>query len=266
MYPTLLEIGNFRLDTYSVVWLIALSIAILWSIRRLKKYDVDEDKARSVMFWSFIAMLIGARSQEYIKHLNFYLANPLEFFNLNRGGLAETGAVTGAFVMAVIMCFIKRVSISKLFDVAAIPGVLAIAIGRWGCFLNGCCIGLRSKFFTAVHFPFDKADVFRHPVQIYYSCIAFLIVILLLMIERKINTHEKNYYAILTPLALIFYTCMRFLVAPMREYLSINLLLRYSMTYKTAFILGVIGAVWLVVSLLMRAFHNTSLKFFQRNV
>ena len=248
MYPVLFQIGGFRLDTYSVIWLIALSTAILWSIRRLKIYGLDEDKSRSVMFWAFIMMLIGARSHEYIANIKFYLANPLEFFNLNRGSLSEAGALSGAFIMAFVMSLIKKVSFKKLCDVVAIPGMLALVIGRWGCFLNGCCVGRVTDFFAGVHFPFDQAGIFRHPVQIYYSLIAFVIMCILLLVEKKFIRSQKNYHSIIAPLALILYSAMRFFTVPFREYFSLNLLLRYDMTYKTVFIIALIGFIWLILS------------------
>ena len=183
LYPTLFTIGSVRIDTYSVVWFIALSLAILWSIRRLELYQLDEDESRRIMAVSFLFMLLGARSYEYIAHWKTYLEHPSYLLDLNRGGLHEFGAVAGAFLSAWVMCLLSRgkVPFLKLCDVAVIPAFLAIAVGRWGCFLNGCCLGRVTDFFAAVHFPRDKAGVFRHPVQVYYSVISAAIIVVLLL-------------------------------------------------------------------------------------
>ena len=221
MYPTLFQIGSIRIDTYSVVWFIALSLAIIWSIKRLELYDLDEDESRRIMAVSFMFMLLGARALEYFLNWKVYINNPKLFLDWNRGGLHEFGAVSGAFLSAFVMCmFSRKVSFFKLCDVAIIPAFLAIAIGRWGCFLNGCCVGLRSDFFLAVHFPQDRAGVFKHPVQIYYSVIAAVIVLFLLLVERRtlpLQKRSKRYYSVIAPLGIILYTLMRYGVSVVRH-------------------------------------------------
>lgn len=253
MYPTLFHLFGFRVDTYSVIWFIALSLAIIWSIRRLPLYHLDEYESRRVMAVSFFFMLLGARSFEYILHWKQYMSNPALFLNINRGGVHEFGAISGAFLSALIMCmFSRKVSFSRLCDAATPPAILAIAIGRWGCFMNGCCVGLRSTFFTAVHFPFDRAGVFRHPVQIYYSVIAFVIVGILLLAERRIlplQEHSRRHYSVIAPLGVILYSLMRFAVVPMRDPYPFMWMMKHSLTYKWITFALPFMLVWLVYSL-----------------
>ena len=224
MYPTLFQIGSFRIDTYSVMWFIALALAIVWAIHRLALYDLDEDESRRVMAVSFFFMLLGARMPEYVRHFSDYAANPSLLLDLNRGGMEEYGAILGAFISAMIMCaFSRKVSFLKLCEVAAIPAMLAITIGRWGCFLNGCCVGLPTDFFLHVHFPRDAEGLFRHPVQIYYSVIAGCIVLFLMWVERKVLPKQKKHFQpVIAPLALILYSLMRLAIIPVREGFSLN--------------------------------------------
>ena len=254
MYPTLFTIGSFRIDTYSVVWFIALSLAILWSIKRLELYGLDEDESRRIMAVSFMFMLLGARSPEYFANWRIYLDSPKLLLDLNRGGLHESGAVAGAFLTAFVMCmFSKKISFLKLCDTAVIPAFLAIAVGRWGCFLNGCCSGLRSGAFCAVHFPQDRAGIFRHPVQIYYSLIAAVIVLILLWAERRIIPLQKNskrYYSVIAPLGIILYALMRYAVTFVRYQHNLLWLVVNEWTYKGITIMLPCMCVWLAYSLL----------------
>ena len=216
MFPTLFEIAGFRVDTYSVVWFTALSLAIIWVIHRLEKYKIDEDIARKVMSAAFLFMILGARSPEFIKNWREYFSKPSLFLDLNRGNLYETGAILGAFISALILSFLyrKKISFLKLCEAAAIPAMLSIAVGRWGCFLNGCCVGLPTKFFIHVHFPFDKAGLNRHPVQIYYSVYAFIAVLILLSVEKFLSRRYElsKSHSIIAPLSLIFYSLMRLFI------------------------------------------------------
>ena len=224
MYPALLQIGSFRLDSYDVLWLIALSLAIVWSLRRLRLYDVDEEEARRVISWTFLAMLLGAAAFKPIARLGkfwTYADNPSLIFT--KGGLSEVGAVTGAFLAAFFLCSRNpKISFQSLCDVAAPPAFLAIAVGRWGCFLNGCCVGIVSTFPLAMHFPQDPAGVLRHPTQLYYSILAILCLGIVLFVERRLmkrgDAGQLPHHAIIAPLALILYTVVtRFSVDWLRE-------------------------------------------------
>lgn len=252
MYPTLFQIGTFKVDTYSAVWLIALSLAIIWSIRRLDLYGLDEYESRRIMAVSFFGMLLGSRSYEYIRHFGLYISNPSLLLDLNRGGVHEVGAIAGAFISAWVMClFNRKVSFMKLCDVAAPPAMLAIAAGRWGCFFNGCCAGLHTEFFTGVHFPFDRAGILRHPVQIYYSLTASVIVLVLLAAERWAMPRQRaRYHPVTAPLAMVLYSLMRFAVAPLRVSRSLSWLVSHDWTYRTIMIAFPLECLWLVWSLL----------------
>ena len=253
MYPTLIQFGSFRIDTYSVIWFIALSLAIIWSIKRLALYELDEDESRRIMAISFLFMILGAMTLEHIHDIPSYIANPSSMPSLTNWGLSEFGAVLGAFISAFIQCmFSKKISFMKLCDAAIIPAMLSIAIGRWGCFLNGCCVGLPSDFFMAVHFPFDKAGVMRHPVQIYYSVIAFVIVIILLYAEKKILPVQKkheNYYSVIAPLGIILYALMRFAIIPVRDEFAFWVMIRDAATYQVLTCTFPFVCIWLIYSL-----------------
>ncbi|MBR1485866.1 MAG: prolipoprotein diacylglyceryl transferase [Synergistaceae bacterium] len=213
MYPTLFEIAGFRVDSYSVIWFIALSLAIIWVVHRLEKYGINEDIARKIMSVSFLFMLLGARAPEMIENWREYFAKPSLFLDFARGSLYETGAVLGAFISAFLLALLnrKKVSFLRLCEAASIPAMLSIAVGRWGCFLNGCCIGIETNHIFGVHFPFDKAELMRHPVQIYYSIFATVSVLILLSVEKFVSKRRElsKTHSILAPLSLILYSLMR---------------------------------------------------------
>ncbi len=245
MYPTLFTIFGFRVDTYSVVWFIALSLAIVWVIKRLELYEIDEDEARTIMSVSFFCMLLGARSPEYIANWKIYFNRPSLLLDLNRGGLHEVGAISGAFLAAFLMSVIRRkISFLKLCEAAAMPALLAIAVGRWGCFLNGCCVGLHSDFFTAVHFPRDAEGLLRHPVQVYYSLAAFVIMFVMLFVEKKFTRYK--YHSVIAPLTLILYSLMRIFVDYTRVRGSLLSRVAHHWNYKLLVYALPLEILWLV--------------------
>jgi phosphatidylglycerol:prolipoprotein diacylglycerol transferase len=57
----------------------------------------------------------------------------------------------------------------KTGDSFGLPLALALAVGRWGCFLNGCCYGVPTSLPWAVPFQVDDRLVYCHPTQLYES-------------------------------------------------------------------------------------------------
>ena len=114
-------------------------------------------------------------------------------------------------------------------------------------------MGLVSKSFCAVHFPFDMAGIFRHPVQIYYSLIAAVIVLLLLWAERKIIPLQKKagrYYSVIAPLGIILYSLMRYAVTFFRHPQTFSWLIVYEWTCRGITIMLPFMCVWFTYSLL----------------
>ena len=222
MFPVLIKIGTITLDTYYVFWMLALSLAMLWSIRRFRLYGVDDSEARRVIGWAFFAMLLGARAFEYLWNFDAYYENPSLLLDLRRGGLSEVGAFTGAFLAAFFLCWRNaKLPFQRLCDVVAPPAIFTMALGRWGCFFNGCCVGIPTLHRFGVHFPYDPASVMRHPTQIYYSVASLAILVTLLAVERFTLRHRSRDKrlggaSVITPLGLILYSVMRLSIDGLR--------------------------------------------------
>jgi phosphatidylglycerol:prolipoprotein diacylglycerol transferase len=217
MFPVLFEIGGIPVETYYVFWFTALSLMLCWTVRRLPLYGIDDDEGRRVLSWAFLGMLAGARGFELVRNFSVYWDTPSLFFDLKRGGVSEVGAVFGATVTAIALCWRNpRVSFNHLCDAACLPALSAIALGRWGCFFAGCCVGIRSAAPFALRFPYDAPALTRHPTQIYYSFSAAAILLVLFFLERRILRRGVPPSSLLAPLGLILCSVMRFSVDPLR--------------------------------------------------
>ena len=253
MYPVLFRIGSVPVETYYVFWFAALSLTLLWTVRRLPVYGVDDDEGRRVISWSFIGMLVGARAFEYIWNFPVYWNDPSLILDLNRGGLAEVGAISGAVVTAVALCWRNpKISFEGLCDAGTPPTLFTMALGRWGCFFAGCCVGAPSSFRLALHFPYDSLGVTRHPTQLYYSFASAAILLLLLALERRILRRRKPpRHSLLAPLGLILYSIMRLSIDSLRSEAGTGGL---SLSHWTLLAAMLFEAMWLTMS--WRAFRK----------
>jgi phosphatidylglycerol:prolipoprotein diacylglycerol transferase len=83
----------------------------------------------------------------------------------------------------------------KTGDSFALPLALALAVGRWSCFFNGCCYGRPTDLPWGVDFG---DGVLRHPTQVYESLFHLTMagVLLWLMGRGLFRTHRLQLYLI----------------------------------------------------------------------
>jgi prolipoprotein diacylglyceryltransferase len=84
-----------------------------------------------------------------------------------QGGLTFYGALLFAIPAAVWYCRRKRLDFLAVGDLVAPCLMVGQAIGRLGCFLEGCCYGAATGGPLGVRFP--GHPLARHPTQLYES-------------------------------------------------------------------------------------------------
>jgi phosphatidylglycerol---prolipoprotein diacylglyceryl transferase len=90
----------------------------------------------------------------------------------------------------------------KTGDTFALPLALALAVGRWGCFFNGCCYGTETDLPWGVNFG---DGILRHPTQIYESLFHFSMALVLWQIMSRDALRRQR-----LKLYLIAYALYRF--------------------------------------------------------
>jgi len=98
-------------------------------------------------------------------------------------------------------------------DAFALALSVGEAIGRIGCFFNGCCYGSTSTIFCAVY----QAGAWRHPAQLYSAAVALGIFLLLCYLRTRV-TFEGDLFRIY----LLCFGIARFFLEFVRERTSIH--------------------------------------------
>jgi phosphatidylglycerol---prolipoprotein diacylglyceryl transferase len=122
-------------------------------------------------------------------------------------GKTITTGLIGAYLAVEIAKWTLGIR-TKTGDSFALPLALALAVGGWGCFFNGCCFGRETNLPWACDFG---DGVFRHPTQVYESLFHLTMagVLLRLMSRDLMRTHRLQLY-------LIAYGVFRFLTEYLR--------------------------------------------------
>ena len=100
---------------------------------------------------------------------------------LQKGGLAWQGGFLGGTLAGVWFARSKKLSLRPVLDLVAPYIALGQAIGRIGCFLNGCCYGKPVSW--GIYFPTHGARL--HPTQLYEMAGLFIIFLMLKGAQKK---------------------------------------------------------------------------------
>ncbi len=161
MFDTLASVGWPVLDRFRFGDSIAISphglgIAIgfmtgAWLFTKLsERRGIPEGLASSIVFWSVVGSLVGARVAYVIAHVSEY-ASPLDWLRIWEGGISLLGGIAGATIANAIN--IKRQEYRFRFfqvaDTIAPCLALGIAIGRSGDLIIGDHLGKPTSWLLA---------------------------------------------------------------------------------------------------------------------
>ena len=143
--PVAFTIGSIEVRWYGVMVAIATAVVILWMIRQIemRKSSLPARPDLAIALVAVASGAIGAKLVHVLEQLDYYIQNPADIFS--GGGFGIWGAVIGSTLGIWIYLRLSRKGENLHFgfftDLVA-PGImLAQAIGRVGCTLNGCCHG-----------------------------------------------------------------------------------------------------------------------------
>jgi phosphatidylglycerol:prolipoprotein diacylglycerol transferase len=162
--PVLFEIGPLTVYTYGFFVSLAALCAFFLAQRRAAAMGLERSAVADLTFFVFVSGVVGARLFYVLQHAERYRHQWAQAFLICEGGLVWYGGFLLAAAAGLLYARARRWPAATLCDLAAPIVPMAHAIGRLGCFMNGCCAGRPSEAWWAVTYP---GDVPRHPVQLY---------------------------------------------------------------------------------------------------
>lgn len=171
MHPICFHVGPWAIYWYGVMVAMAFLLAVThWNFLARRQGRVA-GFGSELAIWLIVGGVIGARAAYVFANWSEYAAYPISIFFIRQGGLVFYGGWIGGAAALLLFARVRREPLWPLadFTISAIP--LAHAVGRIGCFLNGCCYG---KPTDAPWGVFLEGAV-RHPTQLYEFAVNLLI-------------------------------------------------------------------------------------------
>lgn len=181
MYPILFQIGSISLYSYGV----SLAVAVLlcsWLLGKdAIRLGLPKETAVDLVFWVTLGGIIGARIFYVMIAWDHFADDLGEIVMINRGGLAWQGGFVGGFTAGWIYVARHQLSFRAMLDLCAPYIALGQAIGRIGCFFNGCCYG--KPWVHGIYFPIHHDRL--HPTQLYETIMLFGIFLFLKFWKKR---------------------------------------------------------------------------------
>jgi phosphatidylglycerol:prolipoprotein diacylglycerol transferase len=206
MHPILLKLGPLTLYSYGLMVALGFLAGILLATYLTRQAKLKPEVILDIAPFVLVGSIAGARIFYVVEFWRDFRGNPLEIFFIWKGGLVFYGGLLFAILGLLLAVKIFKLDLLKIMDILAPSTALGYAIGRIGCFLNGCCYGVETKVPWAVRFPTES--VLRHPTQIYASISGLLICAILLLMLFKFKKFDGQ---VLTA-GLALYAAYRFLI------------------------------------------------------
>jgi len=220
MHPEFIKIGNFVIYWYGVMVATGIFIGSFLFTKLAEREGYSDKITSRMIFWTIFWAIIGARSLHILVHIPYYYRHPFEIMKLRNGGLAVEGGIIGGLFFIIIFCKINRLKIIKILDLLSVFVPLGQAIGRIGCFLNGCCYGKKTSFIFGIKFPHLPYKV--HPTELYYAFSYLILFSFLSLLYRK-----KVKEGIIFSIYLISFAFIRYLIDFLRGDLKSTFLSLY---------------------------------------
>jgi phosphatidylglycerol---prolipoprotein diacylglyceryl transferase len=192
--PIAFRLGPVAVHWYGLSYLFGFICVFLWMNRPAgrRRLGLTTDQIQDFLIYALVGVLIGGRVlfviADIITQHNWsdYLANPINFIAIWKGGMAFHGALVGVVVAMVLFLRKHRgLRFNVLADEVVMLLPLGIATTRVVNFINN---ELWGKICDPDHpwcIEFPGEDGYRHPSQIYEGLLDIAIVPFLLLLYRR---------------------------------------------------------------------------------
>ena len=216
--PSIIEIGNFRIQYYALTWILS-AILIFQHLKRSKilaSQGLSHEQINDMVFiWGlFFGAMFGGR----VGYMIFYgteqlISNPLSLFYVWQGGLSFHGGLLGVIASMFLFSVKKKISFLSIMDAVALSMPIGLGLVRLGNFLNGELFGKPTNGSWGFIFPTDPFGLLRHPSQLYESFGEGILLFVILMTVNKLTKIN----GIISSCFLIFYGLIRFIIEYYRQ-------------------------------------------------
>lgn len=216
MYPVLMRWGPVAIYSYGLALVVAFLVGT-WLAGRAadalprELVAITPSQTVDLTCVSLLGGIAGARVFYVLLYWNIFMRYPQEILALWHGGLVWYGGLFGSVLIGWGYVRVKGLSALRVADHLAPFLALGHAIGRLGCFLNGCCYGKPTASWYGIWLPGYAEAVL--PTQAFEMAGLLVIFLGLRQLQRPAVLMQRGR---ISGLYLLSYAILRFIIEALR--------------------------------------------------
>ena len=213
--PIAFTIGSVSVRWYGIMVALAVLVLVLWTLREVRRgANLSYDTIFTAALVGVPSGIIISRLLHIVDRWDYYIANPGQIIGFS--GLTIYGAILGAALAIWVYSRVSNFQFGYVADLAAPAIILAQAVGRVGCTINGCCYGTSTSLPWGVVYThpdsFAPLGVAIHPTQLYEIIYNLIVFAVLLKLRGRFKPDGSLFLVYLT-----LYSLWRFSIGFLRE-------------------------------------------------
>lgn len=199
--PIAFTIGSVSVAWYGIMVALAVLTLVVWALVAVRRgARLSYDTVISAAIVGIPSGVIFSRLLHVIDFWDYFVENPGQI--IGGQGLSIYGAVLGAALGIWLYSRFRRISFGYFADVLAPGIILAQAVGRVGCTLNGCCYGIETDFVCAMVYTNPESNgpigIPVHPTQTYEIIYNLIVFGILLALRKRFRPNGSLFLIYLT--------------------------------------------------------------------
>lgn len=165
MHPIFLRLGTFEIHWYGVCMAVGFLLFLGTWTYLSRGTGRDGNYLSNLLTVLILSALFGARAAYVAEHWDQYAGQPWSILKVNEGGLMFYGGLLSAWVAMSVFARLNKERWLNFLDLIITAVPIGHAVGRIGCFLEGCCFGDRCDGALGVHYPVGS-HLWRHQLDL----------------------------------------------------------------------------------------------------
>ena len=244
--PVIVRIAGLEITWHGLFTALGVVLGVAIATWFARRANYEEDMIYNVALALVIGGIIGARGLYVLEHTSQFKDNLGDIFAINTGGISIYGALIGGAIGGWLFAYLSHVpNLPRAADIAAIGGIVGMAVGRIGDIINGehfaSGTGLPwGVIYTNPHSPSFLAGFVepQHPAVAYELIGDLLIFLGLIFVYFRVQRAGVTFFA-----WVFAYGLLRTLVSFLRLDDTVLLGLRTAQLIGIAGMVGGLGAL-----------------------
>jgi len=187
--------------SFGVLIVVGFFAGAWWLLRETRALGMDDKRVFDWAFWMLVVGIVGSRVLYAYLNYDRFANDKLAVLQVWKGGLVWYGGLIPAVLVGMALASRWKLPVWKLADAGAAAVMLALAVGRWACFLAGDDYGRPTDLPLGVRFtnpaslvPSGLLGTPLHPTQLYMSVACLWIFFVVARIRAR-SVHAGTAFA-----------------------------------------------------------------------